>query len=93
MCHTQPMATRQPQAPGGRKIRHVVMVTPEQETALQQLAEKRGVTVSRLLVESALDPFQDTSALLVRQVAGLRKLLVDNEIDQFENDLKRLLAQ
>lgn len=69
------------------------MVTDEQEAALQQLASKRGMTISRLMVESALDPFQDTSALLVKQVAGLRKLLVDNEIDQFENDLKRLLEK
>ena len=71
----------------------MVMVTQDQEDRLQRLSTERGVTVSRLLVESALNPFQDTSAILVKQVAGLRKLLMDNEIDQFERDLSRLLEK
>ena len=69
------------------------MVTQDQEDRLQRLSTERGVTVSRLLVESALNPFQDTSSILVKQVAGLRKLLMDNEIDQFERDLSRLLEK
>ena len=69
------------------------MVTQDQEDRLQRLSTERGVTVSRLLVESALNPFQDTSSILVKQVAGLRKLQMDNEIDQFERDLSRLLEK
>ncbi len=40
---------------GGRAVRHVVKVTPEQELELVALAQDRGVTVARLLVDSALD--------------------------------------
>lgn len=38
---------------GGRRVRHVVAVTPEEEGVLIRLAEAQGVTVPRLLVEAA----------------------------------------
>ena len=41
-------------ARGGRQHRHEVKVTEEEETQLQGLAGEQGVTVPRLLVESAL---------------------------------------
>lgn len=39
---------------GGRQHFHKVKVTPEEEAQLLQLAEAQGVTIPRLLVESAL---------------------------------------
>lgn len=39
---------------GGRQHFHKVKVSPEEEALLLQLAEKQGVTIPRLLVESAL---------------------------------------
>ena len=39
---------------GGRQHEHKVKVSPEEEALLLQLAEKQGVTIPRLLVESAL---------------------------------------
>ena len=39
---------------GGRQHFHKVKVSPEEEAKLLQLAQKQGVTIPRLLVESAL---------------------------------------
>lgn len=39
---------------GGRQHFHKVKVTPEEEAQLLQMAEAQGVTIPRLLVESAL---------------------------------------
>lgn len=39
---------------GGRQHFHKVKVSPEEEALLLQLAQKQGVTIPRLLVESAL---------------------------------------
>ena len=39
---------------GGRQHRHQVKVTAEEEARLLELAEAQGVTVPRLLVESAM---------------------------------------
>ena len=51
-------ARRQLRRPGApRQVRHVVMVTEEQEARLASKAEARRVTIPRLLVESTLaDP-------------------------------------
>ena len=46
---------------GGRKHRHAVLVTPEEEALLVQRAEAQRVTVPRLLVESALSAQGETS--------------------------------
>lgn len=45
---------RRENVPGGRRHQHKVLVTPEEEAALLLRADKLGVTVARLLVESAL---------------------------------------
>ena len=50
----RPHRRRRANASGGRHHQHQVKVTPEEEALLQQLAQRQGVTVSRLLVESAL---------------------------------------
>ena len=44
---------RRENAPGGRRHRHSVLVTPEEEGLLVRLAAEQGVTVPRLLVEAA----------------------------------------
>ena len=46
--------SRQSNAPGGRMHRHVVKLTTEQELAAQARAKVSGVTVARLLADSAL---------------------------------------
>lgn len=45
---------------GGRQHRHEVKVTPEEEGRLLLLAGQQGVTVARLLVESALSGSAET---------------------------------
>jgi hypothetical protein len=45
---------RQPNVLGGRAVRHEVKVSQEEGARLKALADARGVTVPRLLSESAL---------------------------------------
>lgn len=45
---------RRANARGGRSHRHEVKVTAEEEARLVALAQEQGVTVARLLVESAM---------------------------------------
>ena len=47
---------------GGRRHRHEVWVSPEEELALLSRADEAHVTVPRLLVESALAPAGETSS-------------------------------
>jgi hypothetical protein len=48
------LRTRQSNVVGGRTYRHVVKLTDEQELAVQAAARVQGVTVARLLADSAL---------------------------------------
>ncbi|OZC46340.1 MULTISPECIES: plasmid mobilization protein [Nocardiaceae] len=48
------LRTRQSNVVGGRMYRHVVKLTEEQELAVQAAARVQGVTVARLLADSAL---------------------------------------
>lgn len=45
---------RRENVPGGRRVRHEVKVTPEEEGRLAKLAAEQHVTIPRLLVESTL---------------------------------------
>jgi len=66
---------------GGRLHHHKVSVTPEEEAVLVRQAESQGVTVVRLLVESAMAPQGETPAqrraamaelfAMYRQLAGI----------------------
>jgi hypothetical protein len=47
---------------GGRQARHVVKVTPEEESALLAKAQHARVSVPRLLVESALAEHSETAS-------------------------------
>ncbi len=70
---------RQERRPGSpREVVHKVKVTPEQEQRLVARAEERGITVSRLLVESALAGGAEaakTKAVLAGELFGISRVL------------------
>lgn len=91
--------------PGGRSIRHVVRVTPQQEKLLQVKANALSVTVSRLLLEAALGstPAVKNTVMLGelsgirRQISGeatnLNQLVRDaNSGTVFETEIREALA-
>lgn len=57
---------------GGRVARHVVTASPEEEGALLRLALAQGVTIPRLLVESALAT--DAGETMTERRATIAKL-------------------
>lgn len=73
---------------GGRRHSHRVRVTPEEEAVLLRLSEDQGVTIVRLLVESALaagsgeTPTERRHAMA--QLFGIQRLLasLSNNINQ-----------
>jgi hypothetical protein len=72
---------------GGRQHSHRVLVTPEEEARLAQLAEAQRVSVPRLLVESALSGSGETPTQRREAMAELfavRRLLaaVSNNVNQ-----------
>ncbi|MEX0153810.1 MobC family plasmid mobilization relaxosome protein [Microbacterium sp. LMI1-1-1.1] len=71
---------RRPNVAGGRVARHVVKASPEEEGVLLRLALTQGVTIPRLLVESALA--QDAGETASERRATITKLY----------ELHRLLA-
>lgn len=75
------MSTQGPQSQarvkGRRPIRHYVRVTPEQEVLLQAAARSQGVTVAKLLVDSALDAKPSRRAILM-ELAGIRRMMSTN---------------
>lgn len=80
------MGQSQPRIKGRRTVRHVVMVTPAQETELQAKATANGVTVSRLLVDAALNN-QPSRRAVMRELDGIRRLL------QEDPDAQRVLME
>lgn len=71
---------RRENAPGGRQHDHRVKVTPEEEGALRVRADALGVTIPRLLVESAL--------------AGGAEAVRDQQAeDQFRREMRVELAR
>lgn len=69
-------ARRQARRPGVRReITHKVKVSPEQEERLVAAAAARGVTVSRLLVESALAGGADVAAARAHLSGELYRLV------------------
>lgn len=73
---------------GGRQHRHEVKVTPEEEGALLRKANAKGITIPRLLVESALaedgaEIASDRRALMVDMFAAYRTLAsLGNNLNQ-----------
>ncbi|MBF5083748.1 MobC family plasmid mobilization relaxosome protein [Quadrisphaera sp. INWT6] len=78
---------RQPNQAGGRTRSHRVKVTDAEAEQLTQLATAQGVSVPRLMVESALSPTGTTPAARQEAIAELfavRRLLaaVSNNVNQ-----------
>ncbi len=73
---------------GGRQHFHKVKVSPEEEAKLLQLAEAQGVTIPRLLVETALAAGASETPTERKQVIvelfGVHRLLasVSNNVNQ-----------
>lgn len=73
---------------GGRVAAHKVTVSPEEEGMLLRLAAEQGVSVPRLLVESALAADAGETATerrsLVKSLFGLHRLLasISNNVNQ-----------
>lgn len=73
---------------GGRRHRHAVTVTPEEEGLLVRLAEEQGVSVPRLLVEAVTARPMGESATerreLLAQLFGTHRALgaVGNNLNQ-----------
>ncbi len=72
---------------GGRRHSHRVLVTPEEEARLVQLAEAQRVTVPRLLIESALSARGETQTQrqdVLVELFAVRRLLaaVSNNVNQ-----------
>ena len=84
---------RRANAKGGRHHRHEVKVTPEEEARLVMVAQSLGVTVSRLLVESALagergETATERARLLTELFAVHRTLAgVANNVNQIAKKL------
>lgn len=72
---------------GGRKHSHRVLVTPEEEERLAARATAEGVTVPRLLIESALAEYGETASqrrALMVELFRVNRLLgsIANNVNQ-----------
>lgn len=65
----------QPRVKGRRPYVHVAKVTQEQEDQLVTRAQARGVTIARLMVDSALAVPAVTNHAVIRELAGVRRIL------------------
>ncbi|MEU1986115.1 plasmid mobilization relaxosome protein MobC [Nocardia sp. NPDC019395] len=79
---------RQPNVPGGRPHRHIVKLSDAEHDALAARAEAAGMTVPRLLVETALDSAQTEAG---RAHAVLQLLDLENQIRRAGNNLNQLV--
>ena len=84
---------RRANAKGGRHHRHEVKVTPEEEARLLVVAQGQGVTVARLLVESALASERGETATeragLITELFAVHRTLagVANNVNQIAKKL------
>ena len=84
---------RRENAPGGRKKSYQVYVTDAEEAELTRLAESAGMTVPRLLFESALRSDVTTStrrAEAIAEIFAVRRLMANvannvNQVARFAN--------
>lgn len=71
----QPPVQRQAQIKGGRKIRHVVNCSQDQHDRLTTKARLEGVTVAKLLVDTALrDDIKPTRRVVFNELNTLRAM-------------------
>lgn len=78
---------RRENVPGGRQHRHVVKVSPEEEALLLAKAAAQGVTIPRLLVESAMAGGGETASQrrqLLAELFAVHRLLgsIANNVNQ-----------
>lgn len=79
MTAGQPESKRYKQVPvpGGRPHRIRVQLTTEQLQALQQVSGQRGVGPQQLLLEAYFQPVNPDPRALMREVAGVRRILTE----------------
>lgn len=77
---------------GGRKHRHSVRVTPEEEAMLLALAMRHGVSVSKLLVDSALSgsAAEAGAANADRRDLAIQLLKVNRLLSNVANNLNQM---
>ena len=70
---------RYKQAPvvGGRPNRIRVQLTDEQHQALQQFSQIHQIGIPQILIEAYFHPSQMNPRTLMREVAGVRRILAD----------------
>lgn len=78
----RPFRRRRENAPGGRSHSHRVRVSPEEEAQLVLRAERLGVTVPRLLVESALQG--GAERLEARRTESQERVQLGVELNQLQ---------
>lgn len=87
--HEPDRRRRQLKRPGAvRSVRHVVRVNADQEVRLQAKADERGITVARLLAESALAGGADAAAVKAATMADL--FMVVRLLGQVGNNVNQL---
>lgn len=70
------MSVRRAKEPGGRKIRHVVVVSDEEHNRLLAMAIQHGWSIPKLLMESTLQNKPAVTSLQ-REVTALRREVQD----------------
>ena len=80
---------RRANATGGRHYAHQVKVTPEEEAVLLQLAAAQGVSVPRLLVESAL-AVEDRTTATYRRAALAELFRIHRVLGGAANNMNQL---
>lgn len=81
------MAQRRKPEPGGRRIRHNIMVTQAEEVVLREKAAAAGMTVASYLVYTGLDADRRNDKRIWRsQLIGLRQQL--NKYEPFHDEVK-----
>jgi hypothetical protein len=68
---------KQPPVPGGRPYRVRVQLTDTEYQALQQVSKQRGIGIPQLLTEAYFQPAKLDPRALMRELAGVRRILTD----------------
>lgn len=79
---------KQSPVPGGRPHRVRVQLTDAEHQALQQVSNQRGVGIPQLLMEAYFHPVKLDPRTLMREVAGVRRILTE-EREQLTNLTQR----
>lgn len=69
-----PRPAGQSRVPGRRSVRHVVMLTPEQEEKAKAKANARGLSIARLMADLATDAPAVDNRVLIRQLSAVRRM-------------------